>query len=308
MFVVVTYVLSASCLYITLWIRLRVFYSHPIMKNVVSIFAKVLVWGTLGCIVVSVVINIIMFLATATIVDSSAGCIEQSNPLISPIVRYIVLVFSTFLSQLLLLALFLYPLVKHHLKLKVTNTPAASLTPSKGDKRQSRIYSNSDSIKNSDTFWNKRQRSFRQTRNARRERRLYAIIWRVLVMAIVCVVSDMIAAVVTIALNNLPRIVSNLVFNCNIIVNVISVVMSFGDWIDRMIPCCICKKPVLQKKASNRESAAFSKKMTSTLTTATDIPQDGKWRGRLESSPANPSESFSPSFSLRDSQGDNDPM
>ena len=241
--VIVTYSLSATCLYTALWTRLGVFYGHPIMKNLYSRPIKLLVWFALFCIVASALLNTAIFLITVTSVDSQYGCILGETTSISPTVRYVILVLSTVISQTLLLSLFLFPLIKHRSNVKSYATrsrTASSVSQTSTGGKTISNFGRFNSIRSSATA--------RQAKKAKREKRLIAVIWRVLLTAVVCVISDVAASVITIVLTDEPRVVTNMIFNLNLIVNVVSVLRSFGDWNDRIAPCYALKKSSFKKK------------------------------------------------------------
>lgn len=218
------------------------------MRHLTSTTVIVFIWVALFCILSSSLLNTSIFIATVQSVDSTYGCILGNTTSVSPTNRYIILTASTVTSQAILLCLFLYPLVKHRSKLRALAAKKALYTPRppNGSLRPPLRKSHSSlkrqltpgSVGGYQKQEDRDKSDTQQSRKLRREQRLIAVVWRVLCTAIVCVVSDVIAAVITILLGEHPRVVTNMVFNLNLIVNIISVLCSFGDWRKRLIPCC----------------------------------------------------------------------
>lgn len=287
--VVVFYALSATFNYTALWVRLRIFFNHPVMKHLGSIIVNCLIWFALVAIVGSSLLNTLIFALTVSAVDTEYGCSLGETTSVSPTVRYVVLTISSVGAQVLLLSLFLYPLMKHRASVKKTLRAAGSSTsaPPGGEggirsmngntlrkaggshmtaaanPNLRRIRSSARTESDSDTTCggksksdrNRKFLSFRKQKQANREKKLLRIMRRVMVMAIVCALSDIITAVVTIAFNNHPRVTSNLFFNANLLINIISVLLSFGDWQERLFPCCAKR---LRAKSKSRLASASS--------------------------------------------------
>ena len=253
---VVAYAISATFIYSALWMRLRIFFIHPIIRHLASSSIMCLIWTALFGILSSSLVNTVIFIVTVQIKDSIEGCNLGKSMTISPNIRYVILTITTVVAQGILLSLFLYPLLKHRSKIKLQasrhNPSFVTFAPTdKARKRNSRDTNQMDSFSP-----NKLRISVQQSKKLRREKKLVAIIRRVLITAVVCVISDVIAAVVTIAFNDQPRVVSNLVFNLNLLVNLVSVLLSFGDWKQRLMPFLKSARPK-------------SKNVISTLTTKT---------------------------------------
>ena len=217
------------------------------MKHLSSTPIVILIWFALGCILFSSFLNTAIFIATVESIDSTFGCILGNTTSITPISRYVILTASTVMSQGILLCLFLYPLVKHRSKLKTLAAkkmlyaachPVDLINPA--------IANSLDSSQ-----FQKEKNSIQMSRKLRREKRFISVIRRVLCTAIVCVISDVITAVTTILLGDQPRVVTNMVFNFNLIVNMLSVLCSFGDWRKRLLPCC-AKAKKLDSKFQNQ--------------------------------------------------------
>ena len=194
-----------------------------------------LIWLALSLIISSVLINTVIFIVTVEAEDSLYGCVLGESTSVSPTLRYVILTLSTITSQGMLLALFLYPLVKHRYKLKSLSLDKPVQVAATIAGPREKDASADSKLKLSPSQWNRG--SLQQTKRLSREKQLVATITRVLVTALVCVISDVMAAVVTIALNQQPRVVSNMVFNVNLLVNMVSVLFSFGDWKERLVPC-----------------------------------------------------------------------
>ena len=178
--------------------------------------------------------------------DSIFGCALGETISLTPTLRYVILTLSTVISQGVLLSLFLYPLLKHRHKIRSISAKSSLniAHPRKFEASNGaancQISTASENKKESRMKWNRASGS--QLKRMEREKKLLSVIFRVLISALVCVISDVVTAVITIALNNQPRVVSNMVFNVNLMVNLISVLYSFGDWKQRFFPCCTDKK------------------------------------------------------------------
>nr|XP_002120922.1 uncharacterized protein LOC100182467 [Ciona intestinalis] len=295
--VVITYSLCATCIYSALWFRLRIFLNHPVMNHLTTKKIGVVMWISLATIICSSLLNTLIFSLATTAVDSPEGCKLGVTAPIPSGIRYVILAFTSVGSQLLLLALFLYPLLKHRSTMvksepkavrytvnPPTSPPLSPRSPTErgqvkfpkslritmqkghangqtGPASSARRYdsdSDMDSVKNVQTDAANRYRSFRQKKQINRQRHLVNIMWRVLATAIVCVISDVVTAVVSIAFSGHPRIVPNLIYNLNLLVNLCSVLFSFGDWKDRLFPLCANCWKEQEKRQRTSSTSAYS--------------------------------------------------
>lgn len=232
---VVTYALAITTLYIVLWYRVRVFLSHPAMRHLGSRVLNVIAFIAFGIIIAASAVNMTLFLATTVSTDGVGGCVVISpENFLSNDARFAILTVSTVLSQASLLGLFLYPLVRHSVSMQSTNKSNKPKTIANGSLKKLRPSSALSPVPVTSGTWRRRGSS----RRKKRELALLKIIKRVMLTATVCAVSDIVSGLVVRLVKEEPRVVTNLIFDVNIVINLISVLMSFKDWRVRMFPCC----------------------------------------------------------------------
>jgi len=299
--VVVLYAVSATFNYTALWVRLRIFFAHPVMKHLASTTIKYLIWLSLAAVLGSLLLNTLIFTITVGARESKEGCTLGKTTFVNPLVRYVILTISTVFAQLLLLSLFLYPLLKHRSSVKMSLRATSSKTVGNGNRKppaaaynskphpQVAVVANADvkrvihttrtdsesdagSMRGGNQQGSKR--NFKNYKKQKRESRLMKIVLRVLITAIVCVVSDILAAIIGTALNHKPRIANNLLFNVNLLINVVSVLMSFGDWQERLLPICAARiRSIPPSSRATSASSLDSKKQGRRARADTDSPR-----------------------------------
>lgn len=112
------YVISINLLYLLLWLRQRIFYSHPTMKFLNTRLIRFFGWSTAAIILLGLISTSTIFLVAGKYVGTQWGCVIHDSPLIK--IRWMIMISCTIVSQLLLLSLFVYPLVKHRLRSSVS--------------------------------------------------------------------------------------------------------------------------------------------------------------------------------------------
>nr|XP_039263092.1 uncharacterized protein LOC120339090 [Styela clava] len=107
------YAVSMLFIYLSLWLRQRVFYQHPLLHHLSSRAVRFISWSVSVLLVTGIVFLGVFYMVTATYVGTPRGCTVVKNPL--TIVRWYLLVFILVPFQISLLALYSYPLIKHRL-------------------------------------------------------------------------------------------------------------------------------------------------------------------------------------------------
>ncbi|XP_076807333.1 uncharacterized protein LOC143450604 [Clavelina lepadiformis] len=314
--VVVTYALSATFNYSALWVRLRIFIAHPVMKHLASKLVRCLTWFALVAIIASALLNTLIFTLTSSAVDSKLGCKLGHVTSISPTARYVILTVSTVVTQGLLLSLFLYPLVKHKTTMKKNNMsapPHPRVATLQSNITRPRVYS-SKSDSDSEAVGSRKKNqpsngrmSVRKSKKANRQKRLMVIIRRVLITAIICVASDVITAIITLAFGQQPRVVSNMVFNLNLLINILSVLFSFGDWQERLIPCCaseLRKRKKRKRLASGASNGTIRVQLEAEESAAKIQKRIESWRHNQDSTGSAPVRTPSPPHSAIELKND----
>lgn len=104
------YFLSLISIYMVLWLRQRVFYQHPRLKHLSSKFIRFVSWSICVVMISGMLAVSVIFLGVGKYAGLSTGCTIR-GPITSS--RWIILIGCTSVFQVCLLALFIYPLLKH---------------------------------------------------------------------------------------------------------------------------------------------------------------------------------------------------
>ena len=110
------------CIFAFLWMRQRCFYAEPAIQHLSRPLIRALSWGALGFLTLALLIANVLFLMTRFYKMTEHGCLNHHNT-IPAVISWIFVGTATVLSQSILLALFVYPLLKHKRQL---NTNARS--------------------------------------------------------------------------------------------------------------------------------------------------------------------------------------
>lgn len=228
-------------MYCVLWYRVRVFVSHPAMKHLGSKFLNVAAFFVLASILSAAVLNGTIFLATTDSYDSVGGCrVTSPEDALSNDARFAILTVSTVFSQAMLVGIFLYPLIKHSAAMQQASAKNTRKQEAENSKK-SRITSTSTVLSSGTITHTWRRRG--STRRQKRELALMKIIKRVMITACICSLSDIISGGISRLVRDEPRIVTNLIFDANLVVNLTCIIMSFKDWKFRLFPYCKSRKP-----------------------------------------------------------------
>lgn len=155
--------------------------------------------------------------------------VSSPGDVVSNTTRFAILTVSTVVFQVSLLALFLYPLIRHRAAMKAYKVPTQSTMRRKSN----------SSVRGS----NSRRSSRKQKeRKFKRQRAIVKVIRRVMITAVLCAISDVFCGLIVRVVVDDPRIVTNLIFDANLLINLGCVLASFKDWRQRLFPCCPKKR------------------------------------------------------------------
>ena len=108
------------CIYSFLWMRQQFFYAEPAVQHLSRPLIRALSWGSLGLLTLALLIGTVLFLVTRFYKMTERGCLNHHNT-IPPVIPWIFLGTATVLSQLILFALFVYPLLQHKSQLDASS-------------------------------------------------------------------------------------------------------------------------------------------------------------------------------------------
>ena len=107
------------CICCFLWMRQRFFYAEPAIQHLSRPLIRPLSWGSLGLLTLVMLIVNVLFFFTTFYKMTEHGCLNHHNT-IPTVIPWIFWGTATVLGQLLLLALFIYPLLQHKSQLNPT--------------------------------------------------------------------------------------------------------------------------------------------------------------------------------------------
>ena len=107
-------------IYAFLWMRQQFFYAEPAIQHLSRPLIRALSWGALGFLTLALLIGIVLFLVTRFYQMTEHGCLNHHNT-IPPVIPWIFVGTATVLSQLILFALFVYPLLQHRSQLDASS-------------------------------------------------------------------------------------------------------------------------------------------------------------------------------------------
>ena len=105
---IAAYGLGVFPIYLNLWLRQRALYSQPLLQEMYTAVVRFLSWGLFTCLTVGDVVFIIIFVLPRAYASSRYGCINIEEACCSS--PHFVAFSTQIIGQLLLFALFLYPL------------------------------------------------------------------------------------------------------------------------------------------------------------------------------------------------------
>nr|XP_039249761.1 uncharacterized protein LOC120327521 [Styela clava] len=203
----VLYSLPILAIYTFLWARQRIMYKHPAISLYSSKKTQFASWYILFTLIIGILATAVVFFTTRSYMKSDFGCALKKTS-IPKFIPWLILIGTAITFQTLLLALFLYPLVRHRQILKNV-------------RREDQL---TDTVK--------------------------PVIKRVFLVTLACVISDVIAVLVTLATSTI--LISNILYDINLLVNMFGICLSFADWKNRLFPWSISKT---KKSEPNRLDA-----------------------------------------------------
>ena len=202
---VIMYALPISAIYLFLWARQRIFYSSSgVLREFNSMKVRFVSAAILVGMIVGEAATILVFTLMLTYKPVRLGCDLHDSLLPKWIPWAMVIAFSS-VFQTLLLSLYIMPIIK--LRMRQNNDSSKH----DGDKIRRHGVS-----------------------------AINATLRRVCAAAFTCVISDLLAGLITYSI--LIPSVSNLIYNLNLLVNLICVICSFGDWRQRLCPLVAWKR------------------------------------------------------------------
>ena len=217
------YQFAMSCLYVLLWTRQLKLYRHPALIHLRTKRFRVSSWIVLGGILGSFIGILVSYVINHSLVASPQGCNYETSfvddELEKSLNKVAVIMFSImFIFQIYLLAMFAYPLIVHFGVCKY-------------------CFPNALPPKN--------------------QQKIRVIIIRLSICSSMSVFSDSIALALFWFFYNpqTPAMFWFCVYTVNVIFNIISVVRSFSNWKQRLIPCLKMKKKTVEKPGKKRTTS-----------------------------------------------------
>lgn len=192
---------SLTCLYLLLWSRQLKMYKHKALRHLGSPLLRFISMVVIIGYIASGAATAITYLINFTLISSRIGCVydlTKIDPQNSTLPGLLLFV-SALVFQFALLGLLIYPLVKHY-KIRVCCGGSDGSRQNSGNVRRTVI--------------------------------------RLSVCASVCVLSDMVSCVLLMTLHNGVTPISFWanVYTINLLVNILTVTLSFVDWKRRLFP------------------------------------------------------------------------
>lgn len=179
-------------IYLVLWMKQRTFYEDPRLKHLSSKFTRILSVFIAVLLAVAVLGTYVLFAVGVEYVGSPYGCLIRGVIAGVTTLRNVILIVGTIFFQLCFLGLFLYPLIKHQMNIRIAKP-------------------------------------------LNEQNRIIKLIKRSTILTAVCIVSDLLSAITVIFVDDRGS-VKVLVYDIDIVINVISVILCFVDWRDRVMP------------------------------------------------------------------------
>ena len=146
-------VFAGSSLLLYQWIRQKLLYSNSSMQAISSLCLRITSWVSLGMITCSwLVLTTLLVLGSNYTTKVSENSCGIPNPSLQVIQSYAGLV-SNILNQIVLLVLFIYPLLKHRVKVKnvLSNHESKSNNLTEDDLEKKQLYRTSSTIIRTDS-------------------------------------------------------------------------------------------------------------------------------------------------------------
>ena len=278
-FSVVLYYLGLFPIVIFLWLRQRSLYLQPSLIRLYTKPVQVLSWGCISFVIFSGTGITLVLIIISHYEASENGCrkIEDSHQHHVKVLYYLAAAVLV-IGELTLLALFIYPLKRHHKSAFISKQPvyraeAIEVNSAESsfsfDGRIHRSLANkSTSLSgkriNYSVFSTRKKKSnntgnrdFSKSRSYETNERIFRVMRRSVACASVCIVSDLLSfAMVTLFLPpNLVRSFRNSLLDLNLIINIVTLLVTFEKY-RYIITAIISKSP--QKLSTNQSITSTS--------------------------------------------------
>ena len=107
--------INVAAVYLFLWTRQRFCYAKPAMRHLSSTSTRVTSWISLVLLFLAHAVATALFFTTRTFSKAPQGCVAMQTGVIPLAVAWIWVAVVSFIFQVLLTALFIYPLIRHKL-------------------------------------------------------------------------------------------------------------------------------------------------------------------------------------------------
>lgn len=230
-----------SCFF---WVRQRAFYSHPSIGHsfgkCVSVFSFCSIVLLIGLLLIVIPLSIFPREYEAQLSGIKCGFAKDEKPY--SFRNYVYGVVSL-VTQLMLLGLFAHPLRIHH---QTQQMSAASIAPNKNDiiftldtvssttqKQQvEESISGSPSVKENVSKSHLFQKKIHKNRSQQRQSRVFTLMKRTSILALIAVVTDLITMVIisVVIPPTKPQVVTRIIYDVDLSFNTVTVLLSFENW------------------------------------------------------------------------------
>ena len=275
-FGVVLYYLELLPIVIFLWLRQRSLYLQPSLIRLYTKLLQVLSWGCIIFVIFSGMGITLVLIIISHYEASENGCrkIDDSHQHHVKVPYYLAAAVLV-IGELTLLALFIYPLKRHHKSAFISKQPvcraeAVEMNSSESsftsDGKIHRSLTDKSALNSSgkrfnySVFSTRKKNSnnsgnhdFSKSLSYKTNERIFRVMRRSVACASVCIVSDLLSfAVVTLFLPpNLVRSFRNSLHDLNLIINIVTLLVTFEKY--RYIITAIIRKPA-QKLSTNKST------------------------------------------------------
>ena len=189
--------LTFVLVYTFLWLRQRTFYTSPSTQHLTNRCTRFLSAYFLCLVLIVAFINPILYNTTQWFEKSIKGC-KIKQSIVTEATHWTMFAIVTFCFHVILLALFLHPLMVHRSMLEKRHAVNGA---------------------------------------SRRTDNIVRLIRRAFVIALICVISDVLYVVVNVTLVTDRNLVPRLVSDGNILLNIFCIILLFTDWREKLIVC-----------------------------------------------------------------------
>jgi len=188
-----------TCIYLALWFRQRQFYQQPMMEHLTNREVRFFSMAMIVIMATANVTTITLYLSTRQYTNSIRGCVVGVSSIPTKIPGVFLFV-STLSFQVILLCLFIYPLYRHRRAINQLQLTSSSLADS--------------------------------------QKRETTLIRRVTVAATVTILTDIVSGAISVfVFSKSYGVIRNLIYDGDMLVALLCLVLSFADWRTRLVPC-----------------------------------------------------------------------